>query len=95
MNIPLIFFHISTFDDQQLAYLGSDVILRLSLCLGVRAVIYFSTRATVGTQLSAAVCRARGHYCLVRDVSDSVRCPVNTIALALKTKLYAGNQSLV
>jgi len=26
---------------------------------------------------------------------DGVRCPVNTIALALKTKLYAGNQSLV
>jgi len=34
---------------QQLAYLGSDVILRLNLCLGVRAVIYFSRRATVGT----------------------------------------------
>ena len=34
---------------QQLEYLGSDVILRLSLCLGVRAVIYFSRRATVGT----------------------------------------------
>jgi hypothetical protein len=28
-------------------------------------------------------------------VSDSVRSPVNTIALSLKTKLYAGNQSLV
>jgi len=28
-------------------------------------------------------------------LSDSVRCPVNTIALALKTKLYAGKQSLV
>jgi len=28
-------------------------------------------------------------------VSDSVRCPVNTTALALKTKLYAGNQSLM
>jgi len=41
--------NISTFDDQQLAYLGSDVILRLSLCLGVRAVIYFSRRTTVGT----------------------------------------------
>ena len=41
--------NISTFDYQQLAYLGSDVILRLSLCLGVRTVIYFSRRATVGT----------------------------------------------
>ena len=28
-------------------------------------------------------------------MSDSVRSPVNTIALSLKTKLYAGNQSLV
>ena len=51
---PIKFFsyfrmNISTFDDQQLAYLGSDVILRLSLCLGVRSVIYFSRRATVGT----------------------------------------------
>ena len=51
---PIKFFsyfrvNISTFDDQQLAYLGSDVILSLSLCLGVRAVIYFSRRATVGT----------------------------------------------
>ena len=34
---------------QQLAYLGNDVKLRLSLCLGVRAVIYFSRRPTVGT----------------------------------------------
>ena len=41
--------NISTFDDQQLAYLGSDVILCLSLCLGVRAVIYFSRLLTVGT----------------------------------------------
>jgi len=51
---PINFFsyfrmNISTFDDQQLTYLGSDVILRLSLCLGVRAVIYFSRCATVGT----------------------------------------------
>jgi len=43
---PIKFFsyfrmNISTFDDQQLAYLGSDVILCLGLCLGVRAVIYF------------------------------------------------------
>ena len=59
---PIKFFsyfrmNISTFDDQQLAYLGSDVILRLSLCFGVRAVIYFSRHPTVGThnyrQLSA------------------------------------------
>ena len=41
--------NISTFDDQQLAYLGSDIILRPSLCLGVCAVIYFSRRRTVGT----------------------------------------------
>jgi len=51
---PIKFFsyfrmNISSFDDQQLAYLGSDVILCLSLCLGVRAVIYFSRRATVST----------------------------------------------
>jgi hypothetical protein len=32
---------------QQLAYLGNDVILRLSLCVGVRAVIYFSRSPTV------------------------------------------------
>ena len=59
---PIKFFsyfrmNISTFDDQQLAYLGSDVILCLNLCLGVRAVIYFSRCATVGIhnyqQLSA------------------------------------------
>jgi len=51
---PIKFFsyfrmNISTFDDQQLAYLGSDVILSLSLCLDVRAVIYLSRRATVST----------------------------------------------
>ena len=51
---PIKFFsyfrmNISTFDDQQPAYLGSDVILSLSLCLSVLAVIYFSRRATVGT----------------------------------------------
>ena len=51
---PINFFsyfrmNISTFDGQQLAYLEGDVILRLSLGLGVRAVIYFSRRATVGT----------------------------------------------
>jgi hypothetical protein len=45
--------------------------------------------------LSAAVCRARGQNCLAPDVSDSVRSPVNTIALALKTKLSMGKQSLV
>jgi len=41
--------NISTFDYQQLAHLGSEVILRLSLCLGVRTVIYFSRHTTVGT----------------------------------------------
>jgi len=98
---PIKFFsyfrmNISTFGDQQLAYPGSDVILRLSLCLGVRTVIYFSKAPDSRyIQLSAAVCRARGHCCLAPDMSDSVRCPVNTIPLALKTKLYAGNQSLV
>ena len=79
---------------QQLAYLGSDVILRLSLCLGVRAVIYFSRHPTVGTHNCRGL-SAELEDILAPDVSDSVRSPVNTIALSLKTKLYAGNQSLV
>ena len=87
--------NISTFDDQQLAYLGSDIILCLSLCLGVRTVIYFSRCATVGTHNYRRLSAELKDTCLARDVSDSVRCPVNSIALALKTKLYAGNQSLV
>jgi hypothetical protein len=87
--------HKQAYVSQQRAYLGSDVILRLSLCIGVRAVIYFSRRSTVGTQLSAAVCRARGQYSLAPDMSESVRSPFNTIALTFKTKLYAGNQSVV
>jgi hypothetical protein len=77
--------HKQAYAFQQLACLGSDVIL--PLCFGVRAAICFSRRPTVGTQLLADVCRARGHYCLAPLVSDSVRSPVNTIALALKTKL--------
>jgi hypothetical protein len=76
--------------------LGSDVILCVSLCLGVRALIYFSRRPTVGThncrRLSA---EPEDKIVLPPDVSDSVRSPVNTIALALKTKLSAGKQSLV
>jgi hypothetical protein len=38
--------HKQVYVSQQLAYVGSDVILRLSLCAGVRAVIYFSRRPT-------------------------------------------------
>jgi hypothetical protein len=79
---------------QQLAYLGSDVILRLRLWFGVRAVIYFSRRPTVLThnyrRLSAEL-----EDSIAPDVSDSVRSPVNTIALALTTKQSAGNLSLV
>jgi len=41
--------HNRAYVSQQLAYLGSDVILRLSLCLGVHTVIYFSRHPTVGT----------------------------------------------
>jgi hypothetical protein len=85
--------HKQAYVSQQLAYLGSDVILRLSLCVGVRAVIYFSRRSTVRTHncrwLSAEV-----EDSIVLTL-DSVRSPVNTIALALTTKLSAGNQSLV
>jgi hypothetical protein len=88
--------HKEAYVSQQLAYLGSDVILRVGVCLGVRSLIYFSRRPTVGTptcrRLSA---RARGQNCLAPEVCDSVRSPVNTIALALKTKLSAGKQSLV
>jgi hypothetical protein len=81
---------------QELAYLGNDAILCLHLCLGVRALIYFLRRPTVCTHnCRRAVCRAQGQNCLAPDVSDSVRSPVNTIALALKTKLSAGNKSLV
>jgi len=40
--------HNQAYVSQQLAYLGSDVILRLSLCLGVHAVsIFQGTRQSV------------------------------------------------
>jgi len=80
--------HINKLVSQQLAYLGSDVILRLSLCLGVRAVIYFSRRATVCTH---------NYRRLSAELQGTIVLPLmcHTIALALKTKLYAGNQSLV
>jgi len=61
----------------------------------VRAVIYFSRRATVGTHNYRRLSAELEDTCLACDLSDNVRCPVNTIALALKTKLYAGKQSLV
>ena len=63
---------ISTFDDQQLAYLGSDVILRLSLCLGVRAVIYFSRRATVGTH---------NYRRLFAELEDTIVLPVTCLTV--------------
>ena len=65
---------ISTFDDQQLAYLGSDVILSLSLCLGVRAVIYsyFSRRATVGTH---------NYRRLSAELEDTIVLPVTCLTV--------------
>jgi hypothetical protein len=88
--------HKQAYVSQQLAYLGTDVILRLSLCAGVRAIIYFSRRPTVRT-----------HNCrrLSAELEDTIVLPLtcltvcalpfNTIAQALTTKLYAGKQSLV
>ena len=80
---PIKFFsyfrmNISTFDDQQLAYLGSDVILLLSLCLGVRAVIYFSRRATIGTH---------NYWRLSAELEDTIFLPVTclTVCVVLST----------
>jgi hypothetical protein len=57
---------------QQLAYLGSDVILRLSLCLGVRAVIYFSRRPTVGTH---------NYRRLSAELEDSIVLPLTCLTV--------------
>jgi len=74
---PIKFFsyfrmNILAFDDQQLAYLGSDVILRLSLCHGVRAVIYFSRRATVGTH---------NYRRLSAELEDTIVLPVTCLTV--------------
>jgi hypothetical protein len=80
---------------QQLAYLGSDVILHLSLCIGVRALIYFLRRPTLGTHNYRRLSAELEDTIVLPVMCLTVRSPVNTIALALQTKLYAGNQSLV
>jgi len=61
-----------SFDDQQLAYLGSDVIFSLSLCLGVRAVIYFSRCATVGTH---------NYRRLSAELEDTIFLPVTCLTV--------------
>jgi hypothetical protein len=57
---------------QQLAYLGRDVILRLSLCVGVRAVIYFSRRQTV---------RKHNYRRLSAELKDSTLLPLTRLTV--------------
>jgi hypothetical protein len=40
-----------------------------------RCHLFFKARDSPYTYLSAGVCRARGHFCLAPDVTDSVRSP--------------------
>jgi hypothetical protein len=81
---------------EQLAYLGSDVILRLRLFFGLRAVIYFSRRPTVRTHNCRGL-SAELEDSFVLPLTSLTACalPFNTIAHALATKLSVGNQSLV
>ena len=87
--------HNQAYVSQQLAYLGSDVILRLSLCLGVSVVIYFSRHPTVGTHNCPGLSAELEDIIIVLLLTCLTVCALPLIALSLKTKLYAGNQSLV
>jgi hypothetical protein len=64
--------HKQAYVSQQLAYLRSDVILRLSLCAGVRAVIYFSRRPTV---------RTHNHRRLSAELEDSIVLPLTCLTV--------------
>jgi hypothetical protein len=72
---------------QQLAYLGSDVILRQTLCFGLHAVIYFSRRPTVHIHNCRGL-SAKLEDSIVLPLTCLTVCalPFNTIGNALVTK---------
>jgi hypothetical protein len=64
--------HKQAYVSQQLAYLGSDVILRLSVCVRVRAVTYFSRHSTVGTHKYRRLCA---------ELEDSIVFPLTCLTV--------------